>query len=107
MLVWGFGDITTPAGPHLEGTVALWRSTESVGARPADPDVPRLPDGAEGRFYRGEDNDWSIVWGDVPGDAEDACVETVLILTMPHLSSHQQRAELVKVARSLESVDGM
>jgi hypothetical protein len=104
MLVWGFGDITTSAGPRLEGTVALWRSTESVGAQPADPDVPLLPDGAEGRFYEGESNDWSIVWGDVPGADEDACDETVLSLTMPHLSSGHQRTELMRVARSLVHV---
>jgi len=107
MVVWGFGDITTPAGPRLEGTVVLWRSTESVGAQPADPHVPRLPDGAEGRFYEGEANDWSIVWGDVPGDNEDACDETVLWLTLPHLSSGHQQTELVKVARSLVHVDEM
>jgi hypothetical protein len=107
MLVWGYGDISTSAGPRLEGTVALWRSTESVGALPVDPDVPQLPDGGEGRFYEGEANDWAIVWGDVPGDSEDMCDETVLTLTMPHLSSENQRTELVEVAGSLVHDDDL
>jgi hypothetical protein len=103
-LVWGFGDVTTRGGPRLKGTLALWRSTENVGASPADPDVPPLPDGAEGRFFEGEGNDWSIVWADVSHGAKDACDETVLLLDMPNLSSEQVRTELTMVARSLVRV---
>ncbi len=108
ILVWGFGDISTPGGPRLEGTLSLWRSTENVGALPIDPAVPRLPDGAQGRFYQGEGEDWSIVWRDVPSGVPygDPCSETVLGLTMPHLVSAEQREELIKVARSLTSETG-
>lgn len=105
ILVWGFGDISTPGGPRLEGTLSLWRSTENIGALPIDPAVPRLPDGAQGRFYDGKGGDWSIVWRDVPSGVPygDPCSETVLGLTMPHLASAEQREELIKVARSLTS----
>ena len=48
-----------------------------------------------------------IVWGDIPGDHKDPCNETVLNLTMPHLSSEDQRAELVKVAASMVHDDEM
>jgi hypothetical protein len=104
ILIWGFGDISEPGAPKLEGTLSLWRSTESVGAIPADREVPLLPDGASGRFYRGSDGPWSIVWVDpFPSPYEDPCSETTLSLTMPQLSPEQQRRELVRVADSLDA----
>lgn len=99
----GFGDISEPDGPRLAGTLSLWRSTESVGAIPANPAVPTLPDGAEGRLYGGSDGSWGIVWVDpFPSPYDDPCSETTLSLDMPNLSSARQREELFQVARSLE-----
>jgi hypothetical protein len=107
MLVWGFGDISTPGGPELKGTLTLWRSTENVQSFPVDPEVPSLPDGSDGRFYEGETGDWSIVWSDASEDTyDDNCNETALVLTMPNLTSEEQRQELVKIARSLVSQSG-
>jgi hypothetical protein len=103
ILLWGFGDISEPDGPRLAGTLSLWRSTESVGAIPADPAVPTLPDGAEGRLYGGSDGSWGIVWVDpFPSPYDDPCSETALSLDMPNLSSARQREELFQVARSLD-----
>jgi hypothetical protein len=72
---------------------------------PLIPHVPRLPDGAEGRFYEAETGDWPIVWSDPPGDHETGCQEIVLWLKMPNLSSEQQKTELVKVARSMVHIE--
>ncbi len=106
-LVWAFGDISTPGGPALKGTSTLWRSTESVGSFPIDPQVPSLPDGSGGRFHEGETGDWSIVWSDASESTyDDPCSETTLGLTMPNLTNEEQRQELVKIARSLVSQSG-
>jgi len=103
-LVWAFGDISTAGGPALKGTLTLWRSTESVGAFPVDPQVPSLPDGSDGRFYEGETGDWSIVWSDASESTyDDPCNQTTLGLTMPNLTNEEQHQELVKIARSLVS----
>jgi hypothetical protein len=106
---WGSGDITEPGGPKYEGGVSLWRSTESVGAIPPDPDVPPLPDGSEGRFYRGETSDagdWAIIWVDsVPDPYDDPCSETTLSVYFPQLSKEEGKQEIAKIARSLVRED--
>lgn len=101
-LVWGFGDVTQPGGSQNKGTVAFWRSTESVGATPADPEVPALPDGAVGRLIEGEGGGWSIVWEDTATSLySDSCNETTLVLTMPNLTAQQEKDELISIAESM------
>lgn len=100
ILVW---DADDKGGGRRSGGLSLWRSTESVGAIPADPEVPLLPDGATGRLYEGEDGQWSVVWVDpFPNPYDDPCSETTLSLTMPRLSPDEQRQELLRVARSFD-----
>jgi hypothetical protein len=102
ILVWDSDDNGRTGGGNTQGGLSLSRSTESVGAIPADPEVPPLPDGATGRLYEGKSGDWSIVWVDpFPSPYDDPCSETTLSLMMPRLSPAEQRRELLRVARSL------
>jgi hypothetical protein len=106
ILHWGspFGDVTREGGPELEGYVSLWRTTEPTGVLQADPDVPPLPDGSEGKVFGpgpGGD-DLSIHWADpTPSPYDDDCSETTLVLHMPNVSLDRLRTELLLVAASI------
>jgi streptogramin lyase len=106
ILHWGspFGDVTREGGPELEGYVSLWRTTEPTGVLQADPEVPPLPDGSEGKVFGpgpGGD-DLSIHWADpTPSPYDDDCSETTLVLHMPNVSLDRLRTELFRVAGSL------
>jgi streptogramin lyase len=106
ILHWGspFGDVTREGGPELEGYVSLWRTTEPTGVLQADPDVPPLPDGSEGKVFGpgpGRD-DLSIHWADpTPSPYDDDCSETTLVLHMPNVSLDRLRTELLLVAASI------
>jgi hypothetical protein len=105
LLSWGSGSIRVPGGPKHEGGVTLWRTTESVGVLRADPAVPPLPNGAEGRLYypeTGDGGDWAIIWVDpFPDTQDDPCSETTLSTYFPQLTKEEGQREIVKIARSL------
>jgi streptogramin lyase len=111
ILHWGspYGDVTREGGPELEGYVSLWRTTEPTGVLEADPDVPPLPDGSEGKVFGpgpGGD-DLSIHWADpTPSPYDDDCSETTLVLHMPNVSLDRLRTELFLVAASIGGEPG-
>ncbi|MBI4261505.1 MAG: hypothetical protein HY658_13175 [Actinobacteria bacterium] len=96
----------TSPGADVVG-VHMWRSTESVGAIPAEPGVPELPDGSEGRVYETEGGtDVAIIWTDAfPSIHDDECGETLLGVSIDGASAETVREELFRVARSLEPLD--
>jgi streptogramin lyase len=104
ILTWSNGDVTNPGTARDIGSVALWRTTESVVSFPTDDEVPALPDGSTGRLNASEGGgaDWSIVWGDpTPDVTGDDCSETTLVAYFPNLSKAEGKQEIIKIARSL------
>lgn len=104
ILSWSNGDVTNPGTSRDIGSIALWRTTESVVSFPTDDEVPALPDGSTGRLHASEGGgaDWSIVWGDsTPDVTGDDCSETTLVAYFPNLSKAEGKQEIIKIARSL------
>lgn len=94
-----------PGDGANEGGLTLWRSTQSVGAIPPQPDVPPLPDGSLGRFYADSSSEGfggAFIWVDVfPDTYDDPCSETTMVVDLPNLAPAEGREIMREIAESL------